>query len=368
MDYGRGAPTIHPETGKYRRPWLFCLKLSHSRKAFRKVVWKSSSRVWCELHEEAFRYFGGVPEVIRLDNLKEGVIKADFYDPELNPLYAALLTHYHVIASPCRVATPRHKGKVESEVKYVQNALKGRAFECLEDQQRFLDHWGQRWADTRIHGTIKRQVNELFETEEKPALKPLPIHSFPLLEIALRKVHPDGHVAVGGAFYSAPHAWVGREVVVHVGRCFVDLLNPLNGERLARHAVITRGIYRTEPNHLPESKRSDRVHERLLQRAHAVGPGTHALVQRLLQERPHHAIRASQGVLSLARCHCKEDLEAAASLCVDQGLFSYRALRRLLDRRPKLKPKLLLTQSHDLIRPSSDYQALWAAHQQGDNP
>lgn len=81
VDYGKGAPTRHPVTGKYQRPWLFCCKLSHSRKAFRKVVWKSSSEVWAQLHEAAFRHFGGVPATMLMDNLKEGVITPDLYDP-----------------------------------------------------------------------------------------------------------------------------------------------------------------------------------------------------------------------------------------------------------------------------------------------
>jgi|SRR5579884_536417 len=126
VDYGEGALTRHPKTGKYRRPRLFIMKLSNSRRAFRKVVWESSSEIWCKLHEEAFAKFGGAPHTIRLDNLKEGVIKPDVYDPQLNPLYVKMLEHYGVIALPCRPYAPDLKGKVESEVGYTQDtALKG---------------------------------------------------------------------------------------------------------------------------------------------------------------------------------------------------------------------------------------------------
>lgn len=367
VDYGLGAPTIHPQTGKYRRPRLFCMKLSHSRKAFRKVVWESSTKIWCELHEEAFRFFGGVPEVIRLDNLKEGVIKADIYDPEINPLYAAMLTHYGVVAIPCRVAMPRHKGKVESEVKYTQNALKGRRFESLEEQQRYLDHWGRKWADTRIHGTLKRQVQDLFEKEERPALKALPPESFPLLQIVTRKVHPDGHIAVGNAFYSAPHAWVSKEITVHVGRCFIDLFHPSTGERLARHLVIKKGVYQTVPQHLPDAKRTDLLHERLLGRAAAIGPATRTFIERLLASQPHHAIRASQGVLAFLRNHSKEQIECASRTCIERGAFSFRAMKRLLQlnaAETSDEPPTLL-QHHKCIRPAAEYQLLWAFTQKG---
>jgi hypothetical protein len=112
VDYGEGAPTLHPQTGKYRKPRLFVMSLGCSRHAFRKVVWKSSKELWCELHEEAFAYFGGVTKTIRLDNLREGVIDPDIYDPELNPLYADLLKHYGVVAIPCRPYAPDLKGAV----------------------------------------------------------------------------------------------------------------------------------------------------------------------------------------------------------------------------------------------------------------
>jgi transposase len=114
VDYGEGARTFDPLTGKYRRPRLFIMTLSCSRHSFRKVVWKSSSEIWCRLHEEAFAFFGGTVATIRLDNLKEGILKPDIYDPELNPLYATMLNHYNVVPLPCRPYAPDLKGKVES--------------------------------------------------------------------------------------------------------------------------------------------------------------------------------------------------------------------------------------------------------------
>jgi transposase len=374
VDYGRGAPTIHPQTGKYRRPWLFSMKLSHSRKAFRKVVWTSSSRIWCELHEEGFRHFGGAPRIVKLDNLKEGVIRPDIYDPELNPLYAAMLAHYGVVASPCRVATPRHKGKSESDIKYAQNTLKGRRFERIEDQQTFLDHWDRRWASTRIHGVIKRQVNEVFDSEERAALLPLPPTNFPILQIVTRKVHSDGHIKVDNAYYSAPSAWVHREVTVHVGRCFVDLFDPHRGERLARHLLSPKGRYQTDPGHLPESKRLDHLHERLIRKAEAVGPHTATLVTEVLRQQPYHAIRQAQGILSFTRTHPAAILENAARQCVERGLFTYRGIKQLIAhaKAEAASASPELTQYHPLIRTTAAYQDLWSTivhdEQKGNAP
>ena len=167
-----------PASGKYRRTRLFVLTLGYSRKAVRLLVHRSSAQVWAELHERAFRRLGGTVRVIVLDNLKEGVLTPDIYDPTLNPLYRDVLAHYGVVALPCRVGDPDRKGKVEAGVGHAKKTpLRGLRFERLDDAQAYLDRWERRWADTRIHGTTKRQVAAMF-AEERPALGPLPLEPF----------------------------------------------------------------------------------------------------------------------------------------------------------------------------------------------
>jgi hypothetical protein len=149
--------------------------LRYSRASFRCVVWKSSQQIWAELHERAFRYFGGCPQYVVLDNLKEGVLKPDLYEPDLNPVYAATLAHYGVVADPARVRDPNRKGTVEHAIGHTQaTALKGRRFESIEAQNEFLAHWEKNWAAKRIHGTERRQVQAMFE-EERSHLKALPL-------------------------------------------------------------------------------------------------------------------------------------------------------------------------------------------------
>ena len=172
VDYGTGPQVRDPATGKYRRTRLFVFTLAHSRKCVRLLTFASSARQWVELHEQTLRRLGGAPKVIVLDNLKEGVLKADIYDPTLNPLYRDMLKHYGIVALPCRVADPDRKGKVERSVGHAPaTPLKGKRFETLAAAQDYLDHWESRWADTRIHGTTKRQVAAMF-AEEKPARTP----------------------------------------------------------------------------------------------------------------------------------------------------------------------------------------------------
>ncbi len=119
VDYGQGASTLYKQN-KYKKPYLFVMTLKYSGKSFRKTVWKTSQEIWAKLHEEAFRSFGGCTRYVVLDNLKEGVIKPDIYEPVLNPVYEAMLTHYGVVGQPCRVRDPDRKGTVESAIQHTQ--------------------------------------------------------------------------------------------------------------------------------------------------------------------------------------------------------------------------------------------------------
>ncbi|MEO0594452.1 MAG: IS21 family transposase, partial [Myxococcota bacterium] len=214
VDYGVGPLVRCPISGKYKRTRLFVFVLGHSRKAVRLLAWKSSSRIWCQLHEEALRRLGGAPRVIALDNLREGVIKPDVYDPELNPLYRDCLKHYGITALPCRVRDPNRKGKVESGVGHAQRTpLQGIRFESFDEAQAYLDRWEERCADTRIHGTTKRQVLAVFR-EEKPHLQPLPLEPFRYYEFGIRTVHLDGFVEVKSAYYGAPPGTIGKRLHV----------------------------------------------------------------------------------------------------------------------------------------------------------
>ena len=241
VDYGEGPMVRYPDTGKYRRTRLFVLTLGYSRKAVRFLLWRSSTRVWAELHERAFRRLGGTVRVVVLDNLKEGVLTPDVYDPALNPLYRDVLAHYGVIALPCRVGDPNRKGKVEAGVGHAQKTpLQGLRFETLDAAQAYLDRWETRWADTRIHGTTKRQVAAMF-AEEVPALGPLPLEPFRYYQYGVRTVHLDGCVEVEAAYYGVPPGWIGRRVDVQWNGATVRVLHPTTGQLLREHLRAPRG-------------------------------------------------------------------------------------------------------------------------------
>jgi transposase len=249
VDYGTGPMVRDPDSGKYRRTRLFVMTLGCSRKCVRLLAFRSSARVWAELHEKAYRRLGGSPRVVVLDNLREGVLSPDFYDPDVNPLYRDVLAHYGVTALPCKVRDPDRKGKVESSVAHAQKTpLKGKKFESLEEAQAYLDHWEENWAGKRIHGRPKRQVAAMF-AEEKPHLQPLPLEPFRYYQYGERTVHLDGCVEVEAAYYGAPPGWIGRKVNVQWDAMFVRLLDPPTGVLLREHLSGKRGGHRPHQLH-----------------------------------------------------------------------------------------------------------------------
>lgn len=335
VDYGTGPMVRDPATGRYRRTRLFVLTLGYSRKAVRLLTFQSNARTWAELHERAFRRLGGATRTVVLDNLGEGVLKPDIYDPALNPLYRDVLTHYGAVALPCRVGDPDRKGKVERSVGHAKNTpLKGLRFESLEEAQTYLDRWETNWADTRIHGTTKRQVAAMF-AEEKPALTPLPLEPFRVYQFGERRVNLDGCVEVDAAYYSAPPGWIGRSVKIQWDDRVVRVLDS-RGQLLREHRRQERGRHRICDQDRPV--KTPRSTEQLLARCGTIGAHLGALATQMYERDGQTAIRRIQGLTALARKHgaaLADDACAAALAC---GLPSnpYQFVRRWLERRPSL--------------------------------
>jgi len=372
VDYGQGALTRHPQTGRYRRPRLFVMTLKYSRRSFRKVVWKSGQGVWAKLHEEAFRYFAGCPQYVVLDNLKEGVIKPDIYEPELNAVYAALLSHYGVVADPCRVADPNRKGTVENSIQHTQNtALKGRRFEAIEQQNQWLMHWEGNWASKRVHGRAKRQVEEMFQ-EEKPHLMELPLTQFGFFSQVDRTVQDDGLIQVNDCFYAALPAPLHSKVIVRIYEFEIEIIDPRTLEVIRRHPKSPRKgmVFMNEKDRIFNPSRQTRY---LFARAAEIGPHTKKLCKTLFDEEGRPGQRRMRGIVDLARkfkaCH----IEQAAQLAVSKGLRKCRVIRRLVQDISELQKPVsqpcdeTLTQQHQLIRPPEDYALFFEQHAAGTN-
>jgi transposase len=361
VDYGLGAPTRKPGTNTYRRPRLFVMTLKYSRRCFRKVV-------WAKLHEEAFRYFGGTTQYVVLDNLKEGVIKPDLYEPELNPVYASVLAHYGVVADPARVADPDRKGSVENAIQHTQDtALKGRRFESIEEQNQWLMHWEERWASVRIHGRMKRQVQEMFE-EEKPFLQTLPLNSFSYFSQETRTVQDDGTIQIHDCYYAALPARLHTKVMVRIYDYEIEIINPQTLTVLRRHPKGTRKgmVVMEEKDRIFNPSRQTCY---LLAQAAAIGPITEKLCKRLFEGEGRQGHRRMQGIVALARKHCVVHIEQAARMAFDRGISSSRIIRKLVEdldkRTTPEKSSDELTQEHSLIRSPQDYALFFETHAAG---
>src|SRR5688572_3704358 len=328
VDYGTGPMVRDPQTGKYRRTRLFVMTLGYSRKAVRLLVFRSNTRTWAELHETAFRRLAGSCRLLVLDNLKEGVLTPDIYDPTINPLFKDVLAHYGVVAMPCRVRDPDRKGKVERGVAHAQQTpLKGNRFESLEEAQAHLDQWEVRWADTRIHGTTKRQVAAMF-AEEKPFLLPLPLEPFRYYQYGERVVHLDGCVEVDAAYYSVPPGWIGKLVNVQWDWLHVRILNPKTYQLLREHVRQQRGRHRVRPEDNP--KKTPFTTTQLLARAARAGSHIGAFCEAIHHRKGEPGIRGILGVLSLAKKFGVNAVEDACSAALELRVYEYRFVRRYL--------------------------------------
>jgi len=332
------------------------MTLCYSRKSYMAVAWESSKENWCRLHEAAFAFFGGVPKVIRLDNLKEGVLASDIYDPVLNALYADCLGHYGVTALPCRPHAPNLKGKVESAIGYVQGtALAGRSFESLGEQNAHLMRWNERWASTRIHGTTKRQVREAFD-EEKLALRALPLRRFTYYEVLERVVHFDAHVEVRGAYYSVPPTYTGRRIIVQASELWIRLIDPVDKALIREHPTASKGMRRTLDADRPAQTLPPVL--RLTERAAALGEQCAAFALALERERGTLAARALLGLLDLARRYDANAVEEACRFANLAGSRNLRFVRVYLERH--YQPRRALMARHPIIPAIETYQLHFA--------
>lgn len=359
VDFGRGAPVSMPD-GKVRRPHVFRIVLSHSRKGYSEVVPRQTTEHFLRCLENAFWHFGGVPRTMVIDNLKAAVTKADWFDPELNPKLQAFAQHYGTVILPTKPYTPRHKGKVERGVGYVQdNALKGRTFESLAAQNRFLADWETTVADRRIHGTTRQQVGRVFDQIERPALLPLPAGRFPSFQEGERIVNRDGHVEVAKAYYSVSPEHVGRRVWVrwdgHVVRIFDRQL-----QQITIHVQHQPGQFATDPRHIAPQKRAgvERGTAWWLRKAHAIGGETGRWAETVLHQRGIHAPRVIMGLVSLTRTHTDAAVEQACQAARTHGAYRLRDVRNLLKRQAPPQQQFEFTQEHPLIRSLADYDAL----------
>jgi transposase len=356
VDFGTGASLVLPD-GQRRKTHVFRIVLSHSRKAYSEAVTAQTTENFIRALENAFFAFGGMPSILVIDNLRAAVKRVDWFEPELNPKVRAFCEHYGVTILPTRPAMPRHKGKVERGVAYVQdNGLKGHVFDSLRAENEHLRAWEERVADKRIHGTTKKQVGQVFQEVERPALKPLPRERFPCFEEGLRRVHRDGHVEVAKAYYSTPPEYLGHEVWVRWNQQTVRIFNQ-RFEQIALHVRHEPGRFSTHAAHVAAEKITgvERGAEWLLKKVRVIGTETTRWAEAMLAERGIQGVRVLQGLLALTKKHSSRELETACAAAWRHQAYQLRTVRKLLEHGAQQQQVFDFLEEHPLIRSLSEY-------------
>ena len=358
VDFGRGAPVVGAD-GKRRSAWVFRIVLGHSRKAYAEAVFRQTTDDFLRCLENAFVHFGGVPKTLVIDNLRAAVKQPDWFDPELCPKMRSFAEHYGTAVLPTKSYTPRHKGKIESGVKYVKgNSLKGRTFASLDEQNRHLLEWEAKVADLRIHGTTRRQVIKVFIEIEKSKLLALPPSRFELFDEALRRVHRDGHVQVQEAYYSVPPEYLGQEIWARWDGRLVRLFDR-RMKPIAVHPQKPPGAFSTLGVHLHPHKISgiEKGTGWLLAQVDRIGPKSRAWAEAMLKNRGIAGVRVLMGLISLGNQHGRAAVESACEIAHGHGSYHLRSLRQLLKQHNSvpIQQTFEFASEHPIIRPVADY-------------
>jgi len=348
VDYaGQTVPVVDSTTGEIRQAQIFVAVLGASNYTYAEATWSQSLPDWIGSHTRTFQFFGGVPEVVIPDNLKTGVTKASRYEPDLNPSYQEMATHYSCAVIPTRVRKPRDKAKVEAGVQVVERWILARL--------RNVTFFSLTELNTAIQKLIKKlngrpfkklpgSRQSLFDSLDKPALKPLPAQPYVYAEWKKARVHIDYHIEVEGHYYSVPYQLVKHQVEVRITRQIVEIFH--KGRRVASHRRSKeKGYHTTLTEHMPKAHQryAEWTPERLIRWAAKNGIATAQLVENILGSRPHpqQGFRSCLGIMRLGKEYGQERLEAACARALAIGGTSFKSIQAILkaglDRRALLE-------------------------------
>jgi len=367
VDYaGQTASVVDNASGEIREAQIFIAVLGASNYTYAEATWSQGLPDWIGSHVRTFAFLDGIPELVVPDNLRAGVSKAHRYEPDINPTYQDMASHYGVAVLPTRVRRPRDKAKVEAGVLVVERwilaALRHRSFFSLAELNGVIRELLEK-LNTRPFKKLPGCRREHFENLDQPALQPLPAEPYVYAEWKKARVHIDYHVAVDGHYYSVPHALIKKQLDVRITQNTIELF--YRGNRVASHRRSwQKGRHTTVSAHMPESHRQagDWSPERLSNWAAKTGPATEELIQTVLMSRKHpqQAYRSCLGILRLGKAYGDDRLEAACRRALTLGSHSYKSIESILKHRLDDKPlaeqqELALPEDHDNIRGPSYY-------------
>lgn len=349
IDYAKVGTLNDPHTGKRKTVYAFIGTLSYCRYKYVEFVFSQNQQSFVNSHVKMFHFFGGIPKVIVLDNLKSGVIKPDLYNPIINKSYAEMAEYYGCFINPCRVAAPKDKGIVERDVQTIREQFKklkaiNNNITITEANKAILD-WLKNTYGLRLHGTTHQKPFEEFSKIEKSALLPLPIEPF---EASLWKeavVHPDHYIQVNKKAYSIPHNYVGKKVMVKVTH---NLVSVFYNEQLIKQHTIPNGYRQTDFNDFPVNMQAaidSGLPLLLRKKATSICDELGILIDKVLTPHAFINMRKAQGILSVAQKH---PIEAVTRASIE-ALENYRTVTPklfllLIEKQPESEEQLVISE------------------------
>lgn len=337
IDYvGPTMPVIDGTTGEIRDSQLFVATLGASNYTYVEAQWGQDLQSFIQGHVRAFKFFGGVPELLVPDNLKSGVKQADRYEPTLNRTYYEMATHFGCAIMPTRPYKPKDKAKVESAVLVVERwilaVLRNRTFFSLAE----LNHVIQEELlklNQKPFQKLEGSRQSMFETLDKPALRELPTSPYEFANWHRARVNIDYHITVDYVYYSVPYTLVKQEVDVRMTESIVEIF--YKGKRVSSHRrAHKKGTMVTDPLHRPKShqKHMEWTPSKLISWGCSIDTHTGKLVEHILNSRPHpeQGYRSCLGIFSLSKRYTKGEVEAAAARAISFGAYSYQSVKSIL--------------------------------------
>lgn len=360
---GSTIPIKDAQGGPLQAGHLFVAVLGASSYTYAEATSDEQLTNWIGAHMRAFEFYQGVPALVIPDNTKTGVTKACRYDPDLNPTYQELATHYGVGVVPARPYKPRDKAKVESGVQIVERwiiaALRHHQFFSLGEVNGEIRRLLER-LNARPFRKREGSRSSLFEALDRPALRPLPLERFDLSQWSRARVNIDYHIAFDTNFYSVPYNLVHQLVEVRATPTTVEILH--KGERVASHLrAHGHGKAITIAEHRPKSHQAhlEWTPSRLVHWAQSIGPHTARLFERILEDKPHPEMgyRGCLGIMRLAKEYSPARMEAAAERALLTGACRYQSVKSILKNSLDVLPVATeasapTLSSHDYLRGS----------------
>jgi transposase len=332
VDFGKGPTITDVFTGAVIKTWIFVMTLCFSRHMYAEIVTDQKVQTWLGCHRRAFEFFNGVVARLIIDNPKCAITRACYTDPEVQRSYGELAEGYGFLISPCPVADPQKKGRVESGVKYVKNSFVPlRRFRTLTDANEQLTHWVLQIAGNRIHGTTRQKPLAMFAETEKHFLKPLPDVPVQIATWTRVKLHGNCHVQFEKAYYSAPFRLVHQQLWLKATDTTVKLYRDL--KLVATHPRLKRpGQRSTVDEHMPPEALAYKMQDPqwCLKQAEQIGSACLQLVRRLFGHKVLDNLRAAQGVIRLGKTYGAARLEAACARALHFENVKYRAVKSIL--------------------------------------